>query len=462
MTSANEYQAAVESSLVGAVRVAGRVPESFSMVDRMQRYGVPGVAVAVVEYGELHWASGYGVRAQGRSPVVPGTLFQAASISKVVNAVGVLALVESGALDLDVDVNSYLKRWRVPDNEFSAETPVTLRRLLSHTAGTTTPGFPGYAPGATLPTLAEVLGGRAPCNTTAVLIDTKPGTNFRYSGGGTTIVQMLVEDVTGRAYADVMRDIVLAPLGMSASSFQQPLGDLDAAGAACGHDISGQMLADGVNVYPELAAAGLWTTVLDLVRFVTAIQRTLGGLESPIISREMADLMITAIAPGPHGLGPEIASDGATKRFRHNGTNVGFCSQFEAFVSGGRAAVVMTNGDGGNTLLGEILNSVATAYEWPEFVPPAIVAAEVPALVLEQYAGRYSGPFDRPLRLVHEGVELFSPSPYGRRQLIPLTTTRFLDAETGAEIAFETEAGQVTRAVVYVGGIELMTYERLP
>ena len=461
MRSAQEYQQAVENSLVGAVRVVGRVPESFSITDRMQRYGVPGVAVAVVEGGELHWASGYGLRARGRSSVVPTTLFQAASISKVVNAVGVLALVESDVLDLDIDVNIYLKRWRVPDSEFNAGNPVTLRRLLSHTAGTTTPGFPGYAPSATLPTLPQVLSGLAPCNTDAVLIDSKPGTIFRYSGGGTTIVQMLVEDVTGRAYSDLMRDLVLAPLDMSASSFRQPLGDRDTAIAACGHDVSGQMLHDGMNVYPELAAAGLWTNVHDLVRFVIAIQRTLSGLEAPIISREMAETMITAVAPGPHGLGPEIASDGATKRFRHNGTNVGFCSQFEAFVAGGRAAVVMTNGDGGNTLLGEILNSVATVYEWPEYIPPAIVAADVPLGVLAQYAGLYSGPFDRPMRLVNEGVELFSPSPYGRRQLIPLTTSRFLDAETGAEIAFETEADQVARAVVYVGGNILMTYERV-
>jgi hypothetical protein len=256
-----------------------------------------------------------------------------------------------------------------------------------------------------------------------------------------------------------MADLVLAPLGMRDSAFDQPLGERRRPFAASGHRADGQPIADGFHVYPELQAAGLWTTAEDLARWIIGVQAALRGDAGSIISAATAAMMITEVGPGPFGLGPEMAGTGAGRRFGHGGSNAGFRSQLDGLVDGRSGMVMMTNGDGGTTLCGEFRRAVALEYGWGETDIVEIEVAEVDPNVLRGFVGRYRGPFDLPMRLEFADGELFSPAPYGRRRMFPLGPTTFLDEESGATLEFEMRDDRVHRVAVLVGGSELMAFE---
>jgi CubicO group peptidase (beta-lactamase class C family) len=344
----------------------------------MKQLGVPGVSVVVIDDGRIAWAKGYGVREAGRpDPVTPDTLFQAASISKPLAAAAALRLVREGKLSLDGDVNESLKAWKIPDSPFLAIDKVTLRRLLSHTAGFGDRfGFPGYAPGAALPTLPQILDGLPPAVTApkAVRLDAKPGERFRYSGGGYCIVQLLIEETSAQPFARHMREKVLGPLGMERSTYEQPLPPSLAPHAATGHRaglrrlLLGEKVKGGWRVYPEQAAAGLWTTPTDLARFAIAVQRAHAGSPESVLSKASVEEMLTPQVGG-WGLGLSLGGRGESALFRHGGSNEGFKCVLFAFKETGRGAVIMTNSDNGGTLGTELLQSIAAEYKWPKLNP---------------------------------------------------------------------------------------------
>ena len=451
----------VERGLTAVLQVEGRDPEQFTLEQRMARYVVPGVAVAVVDDGEIAWAAGYGSRGPDAGAVQPDSLFQAASISKAVAAVAVLALVEHGTLDLDTDVNSYLHNWHLAASPHTADQPVTLRRLLSHTAGTTVPGFAGYPVGTPVPTVPQLLAGLPPANTPAVESFTPPGAVVQYSGGGSTVVQQLVADVTGRDFAELVDDLVLRPFGMADSGYLQPLPADRHARAAWAHDAAGAPVPGGFHVYPELQAAGLWTTAPDLARWLLGVQHILAGRTGGPISPETARLMTTRVAPGSFGLGPEIMGDGPLQRFGHSGANQGYKSQVDGLIARATGCAILTNGENGTTLVAEIRRAVADEYGHGPIGPDPIRLVDVDPEVLRSYTGRYAGPFDRPLKLEFDDGELFSPAPYGRRRMLPLGPTTFLDEETGAYLEVRLDGAAVRRIAVLVDGNELMAFEPL-
>ena len=238
----------------------------------MELYHVPGLSIAVIDNFQIAWVKAFGVIESGSAtPVTPTTLFQAGSISKPVAAAGALYLVEAGKLALDENVNEKLKTWKVPDNEFTKNQKVTLRRLMSHTAGLTVHGFPGYDVDAPLPTLVQILNGEKPANTPPIRVDLVPGTQVRYSGGGVTIEQLLMMDVSGKPFPALLREIVLDKIGMADSSYEQPLPAPRAAKTASGTDANGKVVHGRWHIYPEMAAAGLWTTPTDLGKFAIEI-----------------------------------------------------------------------------------------------------------------------------------------------------------------------------------------------
>ena len=263
----------IQDGLLPAVLIKGEPVQSSKLADRMAALHVPGVSIAVIHDGAIEWARGFGVMKLGGSPVTPETLFQAASISKPVAALAALRLVQSGKLDLDADVNRYLQSWKVPDNEFTAKNKVTLRELLTHTAGMTVHGFAGYASGAPGPTLLQVLNGEKPANSPAIRVDTTPGTKWAYSGGGYVIVQQMLADVTGRPFPKLMREMVLGPIGMTRSTYEQPLPAARLAEAATPYRQDGTPVPGGPHTYPEMAPAGLWTTPSDLARYAMEVQK---------------------------------------------------------------------------------------------------------------------------------------------------------------------------------------------
>lgn len=382
----------VENGLLPGARIAGAPVETWTLADRMAHYHVPGVSIAVIDHGTIAWVRGYGVtRAGGTVAVSPDTLFQAASISKPLTAAAALSLVEAGRLTLDTDVNAALKSWRLPPStaESAQGVPVTLRELLSHTAGINVPGFDGYAAGAPLPTLLQILNGEPPANSGPIGIAMKPGTTWRYSGGGYCIVQQLLVDVSGQDFPTLLHDRVLAPAGMSASTFAQPLPAAFAARTAAGHDAGGQLIPGDAHLYPELAATGLWTTPGDLARFALALQHSLAG-QRGLFSRATAEAMITVPLRGSdYALGLGVKTTGGDLQLAHSGDNLGFKALLFAYPHSGRGAVVMTNGEAGGELGVELMRAIAREYGWPDFKPVEKNAAPFAPAAFGNYAGRY-------------------------------------------------------------------------
>lgn len=378
-----------EQRLRQQIVVKGAPPAPLTIAARMANYAVPGVSVAVIEDCKVVDARGFGVVEAGGAPVRPDTLFQAASISKPVAALAALRLVEREKLSLDADVRTDLKSWTVPDSPLLKDRPVTLRGLLTHSAGLTVHGFGGYAVGAPLPTTVEILDGAGPANSAPVRVKTAPGERAIYSGGGFTVAQLLMTDATGRPFPALMRELVLDPAGMTDSTFDQPLVPQPGRSVASGHSFGGKALPGRWHVYPEMAAAGLWTTPRDLAKVAIAVMRAKQGAAGAILAPALAaDMLRQQI--GTRGLGWEVTGEGRAVAFGHGGSNEGFRAQLIAYPATCQGAVVMTNSDGGRLLNWEVLRALADAYRWPD--PLASVEQERVALtpaIAARFAGRY-------------------------------------------------------------------------
>jgi CubicO group peptidase (beta-lactamase class C family) len=403
----------------------------------MTRLHIPGASVAVIHHGKLEWAKGYGVTKSGGAPITPETIFQAGSISKPITALAVLRLVQQGRLSLDTDVNGYLRSWKVPSSELTRNSPVTVRGLLSHTAGISVGGFNGYSPGAAVPTLHEVLDGAKPANSPPIRVNTVPGSVWVYSGGGYTILQQLLMDVTGRPFPAVLQDLVLTPLGMNHSTFDQPLPQTLRASAAAPHDGDGNVIAGGTHTYPELAAAGLWTTPTDLARYITAIQHARAGASGSVLSVTMATKMLTPVL-ADYGLGLELGADSAHGYFTKGGDTHGFVGYIVAYDTRGDGAVVLTNGDQGVELTREIVRSIAAVYDWPDFrsaqLSPVALSDAKRKEILGTYDIGHYGTFsiaerpDRQMMLLFPGS---APEP-----LVARSSNEFIELTDGTEIQF--------------------------
>ena len=432
---------AVENVLKPAMYEKGKPPAGMNILDRMTHYHVPGVSVAVINDGKIEWARGYGVKETGgQDPVTPETLFQAASISKPVTALGVLCLVDKGILDLDAPVNDKLVSWKIPENEFSEKEKVTLRLLLTHSAGLNVSGFPGYATSDRIPTPVQVLNGDRPANTPPVHIHMIPGSQWRYSGGGFVVAQLLLTDVTGKPFQDYMKTAVLDPLGMRHSTFERPLPLDKAARAASGHEMNGAAVKGKWHIYPELAAAGLWTTPSDLCRVAIELEKSAAGESNLIISKEMAGKMLTP-GIGNWGLGIGLGAPTTEERrsFSHGGGNKGFSCMLFAFVHKGQGAVVMTNSDNGNGLVMEILRSLSSVYEWSILQPREVALIEIAPEKLAPFVGDYRSvddPNTPVLVSIEKGQLHLKSSDFGDWALCPVSDTEFVYLDGGASVAF--------------------------
>jgi CubicO group peptidase (beta-lactamase class C family) len=292
-----------------------------------------------------------------------------------VAALAALRLVQQGKLSLDADVNSYLVDWKIPSSPIANGSPVTLRELLSHTGGINVHGFPGYAVDAPVPNLVQILDGARPANTPPIRIETAPGKEWNYSGGGYIIMQELIVDVTKEPFPEFVQDTVLAPIGMIQSTYQQPLSLGLQLLAAMPYGPDNIPIRGGAHTYPEMAAAGLWATPSDLARYGLEIVTSLRGQSNHVLSPEMTKQMLTP-GLGNWGLGIEIGGSSAKFYFKHGGVNAGFESILFVYEHGGDGAVVMTNAQGGSILADEIMRSIATEYNWPDYRPIVLYSAK--------------------------------------------------------------------------------------
>ena len=451
----------LEAGLQPPVIVRGETPALTSLAKRMEELKVPGMSVAVIRQGQVEWARGFGVQEIGGAPVTPDTLFQAASISKPVFALGVLRLVEQGKLDLDQDVNQYLKGWKLPQNEYTRAKKVTLRGILSHSAGLTVHGFAGYESGEALPSVPQILDGAKPANSPAIRVDVVPGTLYRYSGGGYVLAQQLLVDVTGIPTPKYLHDAVLAPLGMSHSTFEQPLPASRRNEVALPYRSNGAPVKGGPHVYPEMAPAGLWTTPTDLAHYAIGVQQMLAGKSKSVISASMARTMLTPVR-GNHGLGPMTGGPPSHRLFTHSGGNEGYRCNLIAYENGD-GFVVMTNGDNGGTLMDEVLRTVAFEYHWQELAPPERAIAKVSPAKLDRFVGAYEGAHSAPLIVRREGDRLVGAiRGENPLELFPLSDHELFAKQYDVRIGFQLDdSGHVRSAAWKTGSGGDLAFNRM-
>ena len=434
---------AIENGLLTGIQVEGQEPKLYSLAERMAYFKVPGVSIAIVKDGQISWAKGYGTANTETGTLVDeNTLFQAGSISKPLAALAALKLVEEGKVSLDEDVNTYLTDWKVADNQHTATEKVTLRRLLTHTAGMTVHGFPGYHQTFIFPAIKMVLNGKG--NTPPIVVDTIPGSIWRYSGGGYTVMEKLVEDVTGLPLAKYADENILQPMGMENSTFAQPLPTKLHASASAAYDRDGTLIGGQWHNYPEQAAAGLWTTPTDLARYCIEIQSIYTGKkQNGLLSKETVDQMLTK-HKNDWGLGPSLKWDGDSLIFQHGGKNAGFTNNMVAFANRGDAVIIMTNADNGGRLIGEIMNAVSAYYDWGLGSTKTISLINLSADELQRFVGKYQYEGRVPgvagyfvdIKLVDGQLMVFDTVEEESFSIIPMEPLKFIDIEKGDEIAF--------------------------
>jgi CubicO group peptidase (beta-lactamase class C family) len=338
------------------------IPEGL-MDTLLKKFNVPGASISVIHDGEIDWMKGYGLREYGKSSRVDSTtLFQAASISKPVSAVVALLLTETGAITLDENVNNKLKSWKVPENQFTKIRPVTLRQLLSHSAGLPMHGVPEFASNEKIPSLIQILDGHWYGATEKIQPLFEPGSKFQYSGGGYIVLQVLISDITGKPFEAVAKDLLLKPAGMLSSTFEQPLPKQLWPNAAVGHLEDNTPIRGRWHTLPEQAAGGLWTTPRDLSLFMIKLWRSYQGLSDSLLCRNLANEMLSRQIDD-FGLGISLPSAGVF-RIQHAGGNSGYRCFMVLSVDHPEGVVIMTNSNAGEKLIWKIFELIAHAYGW--------------------------------------------------------------------------------------------------
>lgn len=427
---------AIENSLIKSIQIKGDSIQKFNILERMDFYKVPGVSIAIVENGQLKWSKGYGyANTETGTKVDANTLFQAASISKPLAALAALKLVENGSLELNKDVNHYLKNWQIPQNKFTETEKVTLEKLLTHTAGMTVHGFPGYQQTDEFPEIIDVLNGNG--NTGKIVVDTIPGSIWRYAGGGYTVMEKVIEDISGLSFDTYMSKNILLPMGMKNSTFQQPITKAFQNNISAAYDGNGELIKGLWNNYPEQAAAGLWTTPSDLAKYCIEIIDIIQGKKEGILTKETVAKMLTK-HKNDWGLGPSLQNEKDSLIFGHGGKNAGFTSDMKAFAYQGNAVIVMTNADKGGKLISEIKNAISNYYNWGISQPKIIEVLKLSDTDLKKFTGTYESKQPKMMNkvILKENQLIITNSPLGALKLVPIETNKFIDKENGIVFKF--------------------------
>jgi CubicO group peptidase (beta-lactamase class C family) len=460
--TAADYMAAIEQaqSSSGPDSLGG-----LTLPELMARFNVPGVSVAVIHDFKIHWAKGYGIAdVESGAPVDTETMFQAASISKPVAAMAVLRAVQDGLFALDDDINDILTSWKLDGEGFTRDRPVTPRGLTSHTSGLGDGfGFPGYDPADPLPTIVQIFEGQEPSNVRALFMERPPMTLMEYSGGGVTLMQQALADARGKPFEDIMQDDVLGPIGMTNSSYQQPISPEHDRNAARAHSSEGTSKGAKWHVYPEMAAAGLWTTPTDLARFALEVQRSAIGESNRVLSRTTVQEMLSPVGVGNFAVGFTVSKIGQGWYFSHGGSNWGFRATLLAHKVKGYGLAIMTNADQGGAVMSELSRRIQMAYEWDSFADPAPrgyrppverTEIDVAEEILSTYVGTYESSPEITLIITLEGGHLYLELVgQGKAQLFAEAENEFFLRIVDLQLTFtKDESGEVTGLILHEEG----------
>lgn len=472
--AADGQDAAVQRALASGLRptvlpASASLPQ-WSLQARMAEHHVPGVAIAVLRNGQLVHSAGYGTRAAGTQDAVDAdTLFSVGSVSKVVTAATTLRLVADGRLALDQDINSYLRIWKVPATDATPKPHLTLRMLMSHTAGLGVHGFADYLPGEPLPTLLQTLEGIAPAKNKPVRLTHPPGERGDYSGGGVMVEQLVLEDVSGQPLDALARAQVFKPLGMQHSHYTDP--PVGTANIAKAHDGDGALTAlpRGWQAFPEQGASGLWTSANDMAAFLAGLTASYRG-QGNFLPRYIATQMMTEVSPSWHGLGPRLDGAGATRIFHHGGSNDSYRAWIEGYLHTGDGLVILTNGENGAALTAEIRNALSDMLGRGVNTPVRTMALDLREPAYADYTGVFEMDLKAPMAQRRALVDIFDAPALQVKvangevrvgmagaprdgQVLPLTPTRFVSPDIdGLEIEFHRDAwGKVEGLSVVFG-----------
>ena len=437
--SLNERIRRVEQGLSTLVVVKDAPKQTMTLAERMRFYQVPAVSIAVVNNGQIEWARAYGVtQVGGKQAVTPNTLFQAGSVSKPVSALAALHLVEQGKLQLDGDVNQQLRTWHLPDNEFTKDKKASLRHLLNHSAGVNVHGFYGYPMSQKVPSLLDVLDGKPPANSEPVRVTAVPRSAWKYSGGGYSIIQLMMIEASQKSFPQLMQETLFAPLKMTRSLYAERLPTDLQKDAAVAHRGDGKAVDGLWHQYPELTAAGLWSTPFDLAKVIIEVQKAEAGQSNKVLSSPMTKTMLTRVM-GETGLGFYVEQLADRTSFSHSGGTDGFRTLLYGYTKTGQGAVVMVNSDNGAALFEEIFASIAAEYNWPEFTVTQKATIPADAVLNKQLAGEFSL-LNEPATIVAEGEQLYFQSKLLSAKPVRLyreSTTRFFATAPDITISFE-------------------------
>lgn len=468
-----DYIAAVEGQQAGAA--AGELG-ALTVDELLERFNVPGVSVAVISDFGIHWARGYGIAdVETGKAVDTETMFQAGSISKPVAAMGSLKAVQDGVFGLDDDINGILTSWQLDTGDFTRESPVTPRTLMSHTSGLGDGfGFPGYDPAGPIPTMIQIFEGQPPSNTRALFMERPPLSLMEYSGGGVTLMQQALEDARGRPFEEILRDDVLRPIGMANSTYENPLPPERDGNAARAHDREGRARGAKWHVYPEMAAAGLWTTAGDLARFAIEVQKSALGNSNKVLNHEMVLEMLTPVGVGDFAVGFQIQKMGQGWYFSHSGSDWGFQANLVAHKVHGYGFAIMTNSDQGFPVMQEIGERIQRAYEWDSLAAPAprgydpprtldLEAIQLPADVLQEYVGEYRLDEQATVAIsLVNGALMASPAGQTPAQLFAAEVDHFFLRIAPVEVFFERDDEGVVSSLTIAQGPQRQNAPKVP
>lgn len=423
-----------------------------TLADRMARWKVPGVSVAIIDKCKITESHGFGIIRKGGLAVQGNTLFQAASITKPVTAFAALRLIDQGRLSLDGDVNAELRSWKVPASPLLTGHPVTLRGILSHSGGLVPRGYGGYPQGTLVPTLIQTLDGAVPARPKPVQVDYVPGSEWRYSGGGYLVAQLLMVEKTGKSFDAIIHEQVLGPMGMTRSGFAEPATD-EKANVAAGHVADGTVVPGGWHVYPELAAASLWSTAPDLAKFGLAAMKAARGDSGAKLSPALAKQMATAQV-GPRSLGFVVGGEGRSYRFGHDGTNEGYNSSLILYPETCQGAAIMANSDNAKPLIAELLRGIADTYHWPDLMPStAMKRLAANPMITARFAGVYGFsdlPGIPPFKIIAEGENgLILERGDGHREPLFATDKGLVGPDSGIVIEAISPAAGAADTITY-------------